>query len=67
MARSFAMVVSLLLACTSGASASRSLHALQQNKGSAVAPLLQDVFTFWLKYGPDKQYGEYLSGVILKC
>jgi hypothetical protein len=48
----------VLIAFCSDACASRSMQAVQQNRGSGVAPLLQDVYSFWLKHGPDKQYGE---------
>lgn len=45
-------------ACTRSLMAKQQPAAAQQNKGAnAVTPLLQDVFQFWLKYGPDKQYG----------
>jgi hypothetical protein len=50
--------------CSASASACRSAQrslqrAQRAQQQSDIVPLLQDAFTFWLKYGPDKQYGKH--------
>lgn len=63
MARSVLQLFTVLFMCSAGASACRSAQrSLQQQRAkqqSDIVPLLQDAFTFWLKYGPDKQYGGF--------
>lgn len=64
MARSLLILFSLVVVCIGSANAAHNMlpssrRALQQQTKSEVAPLLQDVFSFWLKYGPDKQYGRF--------
>lgn len=58
MVRLVVQLFALGMMCSASACAQRSLLQAQQ---SGIALLLQDAFTFWLKYGPDKQYGK-LSG-----
>lgn len=65
---SLAIILVLLAAgCPHHCLASGSRHMLaataaqqqqRQQKTSAVAPLLTDIYSFWLKNGVDKQYGE---------
>lgn len=59
MALTAALLLSLSLIATCSAAVTSQAGAAQ-----GIAPLLQDVFAFWLKHGLDQQYGESLC---LKC
>lgn len=51
----------VVLMCIGSGNASRSMLTSLALTGpsstSSALPLLQDVFTFWIKNGPDQQYG----------
>jgi hypothetical protein len=49
----------LMTLCTSSTLARVLQQPNSNTKGGGAAPLLQDVFGFWLKHGPDKEYGKH--------
>jgi hypothetical protein len=49
----------LMTLCTSSTFARVLQQPNSNTNGGGVAPLLRNVFGFWLKHGPDKDYGKH--------
>lgn len=52
-------LVVFMTLCTSSTFANTLQQPNSNTNGGGVAPLLKDVFAFWVKHGVDQQYGKH--------